>query len=204
MPILLLSITEKPYRENQLLKNPPLYKENGGNKRITWKYFLAWITLAVYHSMVVYFIGYEFWTENNMKTNDLASFGAFMIHNVVFVVTVKLWLISRYRTIIFALSVFLSIFAFMSSTFMYNLLPISGSLYYAYNHLVFSYDFWAYNVLISFAALIPDRVITALKIFNIKVRPTDTISDGWNRLFKDSKNNSINQSTHSNSESTYL
>ena len=87
---------------------------------------------------------------------------------------------------------------------MYNLLPVSGSLYYAYNRLVFSYDFWAYNALISFAALIPDRVITALKIFNIKVRPTDTISDGWNRLFKDSKNNSINQSSHSNSESTYL
>ncbi|XP_055298222.1 phospholipid-transporting ATPase 11C isoform X2 [Sitodiplosis mosellana] len=204
MPILLLSITEKPYREDQLLKNPSLYMENSGNKRITWKYFLAWITLAVFHSMVVYFIGYAFWMENNMKTNDLDSFGAFMIHNVVFVVTIKLWLISRYRTIIFALAVFLSIFAFMSSTIVFNLLPLPGSLYNVYNHLVFSYEFWVYNVLICFAALIPDRVITALKIFNIKVRPTDTISDGWNRLFKDAKNSSMNQSTNSNSESTYL
>lgn len=203
MPILLLSITEKPYHENQLLKNPSLYKENGGNKRITWKYFLAWITLAVYHSMVVYFFGYIYWTDNNMKTNDLDSFGTFMIQNVVFVVTIKLWLISRYRTIAFVLSILLSIGAFVSSAMVYNFIPKSGSFYYAYTHLVCCAEFWMYNVLICFAALIPDRVITALKLFNIKVRPTDTISDGWNRLFKDPKN-SINRSTHSNSESTYL
>lgn len=206
MPILLLSITEKPYRESQLLKNPSLYKENGGNKRITWKYFLAWITLAVYHSTVVYFFGYMYWNNNNMKTNDIDSFGAFMMHNVVFVVTIKLWLISRYRTIVFALSILVSIIAFMSSTIAVNLIPykeISGQLYFVYNNLIWSAEFWVNNVLICFAAMIPDRVITALKIFNIKVRPTDTISDGWNRLFKDPKN-SINQSTHSNSESTYL
>lgn len=203
MPILLLSITEKPYHENQLLNNPSLYKENGGNKRITWKYFLGWITLALYHSAVVYFFGYIFWTENNTKSNDLDSFGAIMIHNVVFVVTIKLWLIARYRTIIFVLSILISIIAFMTSTVVYNFIPLSGSLHYVYNYLISSAEFWICNVLICFAALIPDRLMTALKIFNIKVRPTDTITDGWNRLFKDPKN-STNRSINSNSESTYL
>lgn len=210
MPILLLSITEKPYRETQLLKNPSLYKENAGNKRITWKYFLAWITLAVYHSMAVYFFGIMIFendiiqTSDSKQLTDLVSFGTFIIHNVVFVVTIKLWLIARYRTIIFTLAVLGSVFAFISSTMLWNIIPFSGNLFMVYTQLLTSPSFWVSNLLISIAAMIPDYVIIALKIFNIKIRPTDTISDGWNRLFRDPKN-SLNQSTtNSNSESTYL
>lgn len=123
MPILLLSITEKPYHEELLLKNPSLYKENAGNKRITWKYFLAWITLAVYHSMVIYFSGYLMWWESNgynNKSNDLDSFGAFIMHCVVFVVTIKLWLTARYQTLIFILAILASVLAFMLSTIVWN------------------------------------------------------------------------------------
>ncbi|XP_031625300.1 phospholipid-transporting ATPase IG isoform X2 [Contarinia nasturtii] len=205
MPILLLSITEKPYHEEQLLKSPSLYKENAGNKRITWKYFLAWITLAVWHSLVIYFSSFLIWTENNMKTNDLDSFGAFIIHSVVFVVTIKLWLTARYQTLIFMLAILASVSAFILSTLVWNWLPFSGpySLYRVYNNLLNSPEFWVETVLICFTALIPDFTIRALKIFNIKVRPTESISDGWNRLFKEQKN-SLNRSTNSNSESTYL
>lgn len=206
MPILLLSITEKPYREEQLLNNPSLYTENAGNKRITWKYFLAWITLAVYHSAVVYFGGYLMWTDNNMKTNDLDSFGVFMIHSVVSVVTIKLWLTARYQTNIFILAILGSVSAFMLSTIVLNKIQISGPyfLYSVYDMLLNSCEFWIYTTIICFAALIPDCMIRALKIFNIKVRPTDTISDGWNRIFKEKKENVLNRSTNSNSESTYL
>lgn len=209
MPILLLSITEKPYHENQLLKNPSLYKENAGNKRITWKYFLAWMMLAVYHSITVYSFGYLIFTNDIIRTSDsrqltdLVSFGTFMIHNIVFVVTVKLWIIARYRTIIFTLAILGSVFAFISSTFLWNIIPFSGNLYMVYTHLLASRTFWLSNLLICIAALVPDCLIIALKMFNIKVRPTDTISDGWNRLFRDPKN-SLNRSTTSNSESTYL
>lgn len=206
MPILLLSIIEKPYQEEQLLKTPSLYKENAGNKRITWKYFLAWITLAIYHSGVVYAFGYFIWTNNNMKTNDLDSFGAFMIHSVVFVVTIKLWLTARNQTIIFILAILGSVSAFMISTLAWNWIPMSGLYFFhsVYSNLLVSLEFWIYCTIICFAAMIPDCMIIALKMFNIKVRPTDTISDGWNRLFKDPKNLSFNRSTNSNSESTYL
>lgn len=210
MPILLLSITEKPYHETQLLKNPCLYKENAGNKRITWKYFLAWITLAVYHSITVYFFGYMIYTNDLIRTSDskqqltdLVSFGTFMIHNIVFVVTVKLWIIARYRTIIFTLAILGSVFSFVASTLLWNIVPFCGALYMVYTHLLTSTTFWISNLLICIAALIPDCLIIALKMFNIKVRPTDTISDGWNRLFRDPKNPSLNRST-TTSESTYL
>lgn len=204
MPVLLLSITEKPYDENQLLKNPSLYRENAGNKRLTWKFFMGWITLSIYHSLVVYFFGYMIWNTNNIRVNDLFSYGTFMIHNVVLVVTIRLWLIARYQTFIFTIAIVGSVGAFVVSTVIYNyFLIFSPSMYRVYNQLLFSKEFWVSNVLICIAALLPDYVILALKMFNIKVRPTDTISDGWNRLFRDHKN-SLNRSTNSNSESTYL
>lgn len=204
-PILVLSITEKPYHEDQLMKNPSLYRENAGNKRLTWKYFMAWITLSIYHSMAVYFAGYMIWNTDNIPTTDLSSYGTFMIHNVVFVVTIKLWLIARYQTLFFTMTIAGSIFAFMASTVLYNILSSlwQDQLYFVYNKLLVSIVFWESNVLICVAALLPDYMIIALKMFNIKVRPTDTISDGWNRLFRDTKTNS-NRSTSSNNESTYL
>lgn len=204
IPILLLSITEKSYHENRLLKNPSLYKENANNKRLTWKYFMGWITLSVYHSLVVYFLGYMIWITNNIHTADLVSFGTFMIHCVVLVVTIKLWLIARYQTFIYTISILISIIAFMVSTTVYsNFLILSKPMYKVYNRLLISREFWASNILICIAALLPDYLIIALKMFNIKVRPTDTISDGWNRLFREPKAN-LNRSTNSNSESTYL
>lgn len=207
MPVLLLSITEKPYLESQLLKNPSLYQENAGNIHLTWKYFMGWITLSIYHSLVVYFFGYMMFNTNSMvykqyTTDDLFSYGTFMIHNVVFVVTIRLWLIARYQTIVFTLSIVGSVAAFIASTIVYNEFSVfSSPMYKVYDNLLSEPVFWISNALICVAALLPDYVIIALKMFNIKVRPTETISDGWNRLRnRDSKN----KSTNSNRESTYL
>lgn len=211
LPILLLSLTEKPHDENKLMTAPALYKENAANKRLTWKYFIAWITLSVYHSLVVYFFGYIMWNENNTilptpHTVDLYSFGTFMIHNVVFVVTLKLWLISRYQTFAFIATIVFSILAFMSSTLFYNFfLILNGRMLYAYNQLVSSYSFWISNVLVCVTALLPDYVILTLKMFKIKVRPTDTFANGWNCLFRARKVSFRRnvRSSHTN-ESTYL
>lgn len=204
IPVLLLSITEKPYDENQLLRNPSLYQENAGNIRLAWKTFFGWITLSIYHALVVYFLGYMVWHTNNIALTDLVSYGTFMIHNVVFVVTFRLWLMARYHTFIFTISILGSILAFIASTILYsNFWIFSLTMYKVYNNLLMSCEFWVSNILICIAALLPDYVIAALKMFNIKVRPTETISDGWNRLFKETRN-SLNRSTHSNSESTYL
>lgn len=209
-PILVLSITEKPYHEEQLMKHPSLYQKNAGNKRLTWKHFLAWITLSIYHSLAVYYAGYMVFDTDNMPTTDFDSFGTFMIHNVVFVVTLKLWLIARYQTLFFIMTIIGSILAFIISTLLYNVMSfIPGlSLYFVYNRLIITPAFWEANLLICIASLLPDYVIMALKMFNIKVRPTDTIpelfADGWNRLFpRDTKTNS-ERSASINHESTYL
>ena len=125
LPILFLSLTEKVYPESRLLSEPALYKTNAGNKRLTWKYFIGWTTLAIYHSLVIYYFGYVVWWTNNAisltpHTVDFFSYGTFMIHNVVVLVNLKLWLVANYQTLIFILAILGSISAFMISTLIYN------------------------------------------------------------------------------------
>lgn len=207
LPILFLSLTEKPHSEEKLMSVPSLYLENAGNKRLTWKYFMAWITLSVYHSLVVYFVGYSLFYYNNTilsmpQSADLYTFGTFMIHNVVFIVTLKLWLISRYQTILFIITILCSVLAFLASTLFYNSFYLfDGRMLYVYNNLIISPAFWLSSILICISALLPDYVIIALKMFQIKLRPTDTIASGWNCLFRSRKivfrrNATLNQSTY--------
>lgn len=177
---------------------------------MTWKYFIAWIALSVYHSLVVYFIGYIVWNGNNAILTtphavDLFSYGTYMIHNVVFVVNLKLWLLARYQSFAFILTVLGSIFTFVSSTIAYNFFYVwDGQMLWVYNNLIKSITFWMSNVLVIVTALLPDYTIMAFKMFDIKFRPTDSIANGWSQLFKtqrktfrrSSKLNSISESTY--------
>lgn len=154
LPVLFISLSEKIYPEDRLMKyeiylktsneilnkltkkiknnnlspssNPPLYKENTGNKRLTWKYFVGWMLLGCYHSVVIYMSGYAMWINNcailsTERTVDFQSFGTFMIHNVVVLVNLKLWMEAKYQTIWFILSCVGSILFFVASTVIYNL-----------------------------------------------------------------------------------
>lgn len=191
--------------------SPSLYQENAGYKHLTWKYFIAWIVLSVYHSLVVYFVGYILWLENNAilstpYTVDLFGYGTFMIHMVVFVVNLKLWLIARYQTIVFLATIFGSISVFVISTLMYNFFYVwDGQMLHVYNHLIQSGAFWMSNLLIIVAALLPDYAIMAFKMFNIKFRPPS--ANGWSQVFtkqQQKKTFRRNSNLNSISESTYL
>ena len=108
-------------------RNPKLYRENSKNKRLSWKYFLGWMLLALYHSLVIYGTGYLVWDTNNaILTNEFTAdffcFGTFMIHNVVVVVNLKLWLESKYQSYWFIATVIGSILAFMLTTVIYNVI----------------------------------------------------------------------------------
>lgn len=198
------------YSFHFIYSSPDLYQENAGYKHLTWKYFIAWIVLSVYHSMVVYFVGYIMWQENNATlsspyTVDLFGFGTFMIHMVVFVVNLKLWLIARYQTIVFLASILGSISVFVTSTLLHNFFYVwDGQMMYVYNHLIQSGAFWMSNLLIIIAALLPDYAIMAFKMFDIKFRPPN--ANGWSQVFKKPQKKVFRQNSGFNSisESTYL
>lgn len=191
-----------------------LYKENAGYKHLTWKYFIAWIILSIYHSFVIYFVGYAIWNGNsaiynNNKpyTSDLYSFGTFMIQNVVMVVNLKLILIAKNQTFIFLLSIFVSIASFIISTFIYNFIYVwDKNMYYVYKNLISSPTLWISTILIIISALLPDYAIMSLKIFEIKFRPAASIANGWSQVFnkKQRKTFRRNSNVNSISESTYL
>lgn len=189
-----------------------LYKENAGHKHLTWKYFIAWIVLSVYHSLVVYFIGYSMWRDNNAiystpHSADLFSFGTFMIHTVVIIVNLKLCLIARNQTFLFLGCVFGSILLFVGSTIVYNcIFYFDAKMYYVYNNLIRSPAFWFATALAVVTSLLPDYTIMAFKMFNIKFRPLDSIESGWSCVFKRQQRKAFrrNSNVNSISESTYL
>lgn len=125
VPVLVLSLTEKVYTEERLLRNPVLYSDNAGNRRFYWKHFIGWMILGVYHSAIIYVAAYVVWTTNaailpEAYTVNFYCFGTFLMHNVVVVVNLKLWLVAKYQSNWFIISVVGSIVFFVVSTMVYN------------------------------------------------------------------------------------
>lgn len=129
VPVLILALTEKPHIEEKLLHKPLLYLETVGNRKFKWHYFNQWMLLALYHSSIIYFFTFYLWEGNaallpRRQTLPLFSFGCALIQNVVIVVNLKLLLKAKYKTHILTASIILSIFFFMLSTYIYNILPM--------------------------------------------------------------------------------
>uniref|UniRef100_A0A182IMC6 Phospholipid-transporting ATPase n=1 Tax=Anopheles atroparvus TaxID=41427 RepID=A0A182IMC6_ANOAO len=177
VPVLVLALTEKPHSEQTLMKNPQLYQSVAGNKQYAWKYFVGWLILGIYHFSVIYFFAYAVWTINPAvysywpSTVSFSCFGTILIHNVVVLVNLKLILESIYRSYIFIATVLLSIFAFMGSTFVYNLLHTNfdGSMLHVYNNLLSSMTFWLLSIVILIAGFLPDLTLLAIRAIGVKL-----------------------------------
>uniref|UniRef100_A0A182W5N6 Phospholipid-transporting ATPase n=1 Tax=Anopheles minimus TaxID=112268 RepID=A0A182W5N6_9DIPT len=177
IPVLVLALTEKPYQEQTLLNMPSLYQKVAGNKQYAWKYFLGWMMIGMYHLSVIYFFTYAEWIENPAlysywpATVSFPCFGTILIHNVVVLVNLKLLIESIYKSYVFIATVLLSIFAFMGSTFIYNLLDINydQSMLHVYNNLLSSLTFWVLSLVILIAGFLPDMTMLALRAMDIKL-----------------------------------
>ncbi|KAL0880610.1 hypothetical protein ABMA27_001840 [Loxostege sticticalis] len=174
VPVLVLSITEQRWPANLLLKNPTLYREIARNRLMSWGQFGAWSLAAVYHSVVIYLTAYFIFRlpviNEDAKTVDLWSFGALLFHLNVVVVTLKLWLQTRYHTFMFVTSIVLSVAVHMGSSTVYALfdLQYDGDVLGTFTRLLSSLPFWIANVMVVVATLAPDL---ALRL----------ISDRWGR-----------------------
>lgn len=106
--------------------HPSLYKLIAGNKLFGWRYFNGWMFIGFYHSIIIYFFAWFVWKENAAvydegRTVNFLCFGVFMVHNVVVLVNLKLMIAAIYKSYIFIATIWLSIFGFMGTTFLYNL-----------------------------------------------------------------------------------
>lgn len=103
-----------------------MYRHITHNKLFEWKYFILWMLIGVYHSVIIYYFAFIVWGNNSAlyhdgKTVSLPCFGSLMIHSVVVVVNIKLLLETVYKSYIFIGTILLSIFGFIGTTFIYNL-----------------------------------------------------------------------------------
>ena len=142
-----------------------------------WKYFVGWMLIGLYHSVIIYLFAFLIWTENSTifssgTTVNFLCFGTFMIHNVVVLVNLKLMIEAVYKSYIFIGTVWLSIFGFMGTTFVYNLFNLSydHNLFMVYSSLLASPSFWTLSTLIVVTGLFPDITVRATVALNIKFR----------------------------------
>jgi len=109
--------------------DPSLYKTISGNRLFGWKYFNGWMLIGLYHSAIIYFFAYFIWLNNSAiytegRTVNFLCFGLMMIHNVVVLVNLKLLIEAIYKSYIFIGTLWLSVFGFMGTTFLYNLFNV--------------------------------------------------------------------------------
>ncbi|EDW82269.1 uncharacterized protein Dwil_GK25212 [Drosophila willistoni] len=182
LPILFISLTEKPYTEEVLMRTPQLYKKNTDNKQLHWPYFLMWTLFAVYHSVIIFYFAFCVFSFNNVilnggQTAAFSCFGTLLIWCVVIVVNLKLWLESMYLSYWYIVTLVGSILAFMATTVIYNVINLDydTDIYWAYNNLLASLPVWLWILLTSVACLVPDftirMLIRALKIKHFTIFP---------------------------------
>uniref|UniRef100_A0A2A4JGX5 Phospholipid-transporting ATPase n=1 Tax=Heliothis virescens TaxID=7102 RepID=A0A2A4JGX5_HELVI len=168
VPVLVLSVTEQRWPASLLASNPTLYRDISRNRLMSWQYFVAWCVSATYHSLVIYWFAYSVIKYSVISIDgqpvDLWCFGAIIFHLMTVIVNLKLWLQTRYHTLIFVGSVAASIFIYMAFNVVYSVVyfQIDGDVLGTYLRLLGAPSFWFLNLLAILACLIPDFVVRIL------------------------------------------
>ncbi|EDW65626.1 phospholipid-transporting ATPase IF [Drosophila virilis] len=161
-----LAMSDKHYSENTLLRFPTLYKAIAHNKLSSWKTFTIWILNGVVQTFIIFYFAFAVLNDNNVvfnggQTADFSTFGTMLIMVLVIVGNLKVLLVSHYMSYLNFAFIIASIFAFMLSTYLYNL-DSSSTLYHVYNMFLSSLPMWLYIIICTVACLLPDFVMKAV------------------------------------------
>jgi len=153
----------------------------------------------VWHSVVLYFVPVFVLFASpvilyNNTPMELATFGAFVFHCVVWVANLKLLLTSRYWTWLFSLSTLLVTMGGTVLVIAVYSIVTTTEMAYVYPILLGSPTFWLLSLLLIVACLIPDYAISALQRYTPAA--SAKLRKSWRRAFgKDKrKNYSLNRS----------
>ncbi|XP_032311944.1 phospholipid-transporting ATPase IF isoform X2 [Drosophila ananassae] len=162
-----LALTDKDYNEETLLRHPELYRKLAHNKQASMSVFGLWMLNGFVQCFTIFFFAYAVLNNENVvysvgQTASFQTFGTMLITIIVIVGNLKLLLISRYMTHINIVLIFVSIAAFILTTFLYNLYK-GGELYDVYNQFLASLPLWIYTIICSAACLLPDLVVKVIR-----------------------------------------
>ena len=162
LPPFTLAIMEQELSERKIYKFPRTYKDNSGTRFFHWKYFLYYLLLPIWHSVVIYFGLWLLQGDGVLKQNGLdMSYGMqawFASSAVMLVVMSKFLMHTRSVNILMAGSIMLSLLVYTVFMFVCDLIPLDSEWGAAINiHTMVPY--YLYLVFVVIAALLPDYAI---------------------------------------------
>ncbi|NXS75202.1 AT11C ATPase, partial [Pandion haliaetus] len=177
LPILAYSLLEQHINIDTLTSDPQLYMKVSDNAMLQWRPFLYWTFLGAFEGLVfffgVYFLFQNSSLEDNGKVFGNWTFGTIVFTVLVFTVTLKLALDTRFWTwmnhfVIWGSLAFYVFFSFFWGGVIWQVsfLLSMQRMYFVFAHMLTSVSTWLAIILLIFISLFPEILLIVLK--NIK------------------------------------
>ncbi|XP_010140790.1 PREDICTED: phospholipid-transporting ATPase IG-like, partial [Buceros rhinoceros silvestris] len=180
LPILAYSLLEQHINIDTLTSDPQLYMKVSDNAMLQWRPFLYWTFLGAFEGLVfffgVYFLFQNSSLEDNGKVFGNWTFGTIVFTVLVFTVTLKLALDTRFWTwmnhfVIWGSLAFYVFFSFFWGGVIWPFLK-QQRMYFVFAHMLTSVSTWLAIILLIFISLFPEILLIVLK--NIKEKNHQT------------------------------
>ncbi|KAM6413440.1 phospholipid-transporting ATPase IG [Rhynochetos jubatus] len=180
LPILAYSLLEQHISIDRLTSDPQLYMKVSDNAMLQWRPFLYWTFLGAFEGLVfffgVYFLFQNSSLEDNGKVFGNWTFGTIVFTVLVFTVTLKLALDTRFWTwmnhfVIWGSLAFYVFFSFFWGGVIWPFLK-QQRMYFVFAHMLTSVSTWLAIILLIFISLFPEILLIVLK--NIKEKNHQT------------------------------
>ncbi|XP_073214511.1 phospholipid-transporting ATPase IG isoform X5 [Lepidochelys kempii] len=171
LPILAYSLLEQHINIETLTSDPRLYMKISDNAMLQWKPFLYWTFLGTFEGLVfffgVYFLFQNSSLEDNGKVFGNWTFGTIVFTILVFTVTLKLALDTRFWTwmnhfVIWGSLAFYVFFSFFWGGIIWPFLK-QQRMYFIFAHMVTSISAWLAIILLIFISLFPEILLVVFK-----------------------------------------
>ncbi|XP_018419656.1 PREDICTED: phospholipid-transporting ATPase IG isoform X2 [Nanorana parkeri] len=171
LPILAYSLLEQHISTDTLMANPKLYMRNSDNAMLQWLPFLYWTLLGAFEGLVFFFGVYLLFQNPSLEGNGQVygnwSFGTIIFTTLVFTVTLKLALDTRYWTwmnhlVIWGSLAFYVIFSIFWGGIIWPFLK-QQRMYFIFSNMMTSVSVWLAIILLIFVSLYPEILLIILK-----------------------------------------
>ncbi|KAM5195408.1 phospholipid-transporting ATPase IG isoform 2-T4 [Hipposideros larvatus] len=174
LPILAYSLLEQHINIDTLTSDPRLYMKISDNAMLQLGSFLYWTLLAAFEGTVFFFGTYFLFQTSSLEENAKVfgnwTFGTIVFTVLVFTVTLKLALDTRYWTwinhfVIWGSLAFYVFFSFFWGGIIWPFLK-QQRMYFVFAHMLSSVSTWLAIVLLIFISLFPEILLIVLRNVN--------------------------------------
>ncbi|XP_040261801.1 phospholipid-transporting ATPase IG isoform X4 [Bufo bufo] len=171
LPILAYSLLEQHMSIETLMENPKLYMRISDNSMLQWLPFLYWTALGAFEGLVLFFGVYFLFQNPSLEGNGQVfgnwSFGTIVFTTLVFTVTLKLALDTRYWTwmnhlVIWGSLAFYVIFSIFWGGIIWPFLR-QQRMYFVFSHMLTSVSVWLAIILLIFISLYPEILLIVVR-----------------------------------------